>query len=178
VAFAPEAPGVRLAEVRILGVDPGSRCTGYAVIERRRGELRPVDSGVIRPRAATLAERLSAIHGELVRLIAALRPDGAALEAVFSARNARSALVLGQARGVALAACGQAGIPTAEYAPAQVKSAVAGYGLADKSQVQRMVQRLLGLERPPQSDAADAIAVAICHAQGMRLRTLAAGTAS
>ncbi len=164
--------------VRVLGVDPGSRCTGYGVVDRHGSELRRVDSGVIRPRGSTLAERLSAIHAELTLVIARHQPHAAALEAVFSARNARSALVLGHARGVALAACGQAGLPTAEYAPATVKSAVTGYGMADKTQVQRMVQRLLGLDSLPPSDAADAIAVAICHAQSLRSAAALAEAAS
>jgi crossover junction endodeoxyribonuclease RuvC len=163
--------------VRVLGVDPGSRCTGFGVVERRGTELRRVESGVIRPRGTTLAARLASIYQELLAVIERQRPDGAALESVFSARNPRSALVLGQARGVALAACGRACVPTAEYAPAQVKSAVAGYGRADKAQVQRMVRLLLALPELPQSDAADAIAIAICHAQGLRFREQAAGAA-
>jgi crossover junction endodeoxyribonuclease RuvC len=179
-AAGERGPGKRSAQraagerssgtVRILGIDPGSTRTGYGVVERTGSVLSRVEAGVIRPRAVSLAERLSAIHNELCRLIRRHQPDGVALEAVFTARNARSALVLGQARGAALAACGDAGLPTAEYAPSQVKSAVTGYGRADKAQVQQMVQRLLGLSERPQSDAADAMAVAICHAQGLRLR--------
>ncbi|MFQ5513375.1 MAG: crossover junction endodeoxyribonuclease RuvC [Myxococcota bacterium] len=151
--------------MRILGIDPGSRATGYGVVEREGASLRRVGGGVIRSEGGvTLAARLARIHAELRRVIGEHRPDAAALEAVFSARNPRSALLLGQARGAALAACGGAGLTAAEYSPSQVKQAVVGYGAADKRQVQLMVQRLLALGAPCPSDESDALAVAICHA--------------
>jgi crossover junction endodeoxyribonuclease RuvC len=150
--------------VRILGIDPGSRASGWGVVDVEGSRLACVRSGVIRPREAELAERLASIARDLETLIRETGPQGAAIETVFAARNARSALLLGQARGAALVACGLAGLPCAEYAPSQVKRAVVGHGAADKSQVQRMVQRLLGLERLPAQDEADALAVAVCHA--------------
>jgi len=154
--------------VRILGIDPGSNATGYGVVSVEGGSLRRLGGGTIRTRGDTLAERLAHLQRELERAIGALSPEAAALEAVFSARNARSALVLGQARGVALAACALAGLPTGEYTPAQVKVAVTGYGRAEKLQVMKMVQRLLGLVAPPPSDEADALAVAVCHGLSLR----------
>ena len=154
--------------MRILGIDPGSRATGYGVVELDGSALCHVESGVIRPPKAALAVRLAHIFGELERVIAATRPDTGALEAIFASHNARSALVLGHARGAALLACGRAGLEVGEYAPSQVKGAVVGYGAAAKSQVQRMVQKLLGLPESPASDAADALAVAICHGHSSR----------
>jgi crossover junction endodeoxyribonuclease RuvC len=158
--------------VRVLGIDPGSLATGYGVVQIEGSRLRRVAGGTIRTRGETLADRLAHLQRELARTIAELAPEVAALEAVFSAKNARSALVLGHARGVALAACAGAGLSTAEYTPAQVKVAVTGYGRAEKLQVMRMVQRLLGLAAPPPSDEADALAVAICHAGARSIRAL------
>jgi crossover junction endodeoxyribonuclease RuvC len=120
-------------------------------------------SEVVRTPSGGSALRLAHIHSVLSARIAAWSPDRVAVESVFTARNARSALLLGQARGVALAVCGLAGLACDEYAPTQVKQAVCGSGAASKAQVQAMVQRLLGLETTPPADAADALAVAICH---------------
>ncbi len=158
--------------MRILGIDPGSRATGWAVVELCGSRLRRVASDVLRPVPEPLPERLAAIFDGLVDAIARTAPDAAAVESIFSARGARSALLLGHARGVALLACARAGLATAEYAPSQVKAAVVGYGAAPKDQVARMVQRLLGLGALPRSDEADALAVAICH--GHSARSLAA----
>ena len=149
--------------MRVLGIDPGTTALGYGVIESDRGLTR-IASGVIRVRAAPLAERLCEIERRLMAVIREHAPEAAALEAVFSYRNPRSALQLGHARGVALAACGAAGLPAAEYAPSQIKRAVSGSGRADKGQVQAMVRRLLALETLPATDEADALAAAICHA--------------
>jgi crossover junction endodeoxyribonuclease RuvC len=157
--------------VRILGIDPGSVATGWGIVECEGSRLRHVASGVLRPPGPDPARRLARIQLELADLVRRHAPQTAALEAVFVARNPRSALKLGQARGVALAVCGEAGLETSEYAPARVKGAVAGYGAADKAQVQAMVCRLLGLERAPARDAADALAIAICH--GAQCRTAA-----
>ena len=150
--------------MRILGIDPGSRATGYGVIDLERSKLSRVAGGVIRCGDDALSERLAQIDRALSAMIAEIQPGVAALESVFAGRNPRSVLLLGQARGVALAACARAGLPTAEHAPTQVKLAVVGHGRADKRQVQKMVQRLLGLAQAPSSDEADALAVAICHA--------------
>ena len=161
--------------MRILGIDPGSLATGYGIVESAGSRLSYVACGVIRARDGDPGRRLAAIQRSLDEVVREHRPDEAAIESVFSARNPRSALKLGQARGVALAVCGGAGLATAEYAPASVKGAVAGYGRAGKSQVQAMVQRLLGLDRAPASDAADALAVAICHGAQSRARARIAG---
>ncbi len=160
--------------MRILGIDPGSIATGYGIVDLDGSSMRHVRSGVLRPPSGEMAVRLAWIQQRLTRIVGDLAPQSAALEAVFVSRNPRSALKLGQARGVALAVCGIAGLPTAEYSPSRVKGAVAGSGRADKPQVQAMVQRLLGLERAPASDAADALAVAICHgAEARRALALA-----
>jgi crossover junction endodeoxyribonuclease RuvC len=156
--------------VRVLGIDPGSVATGYGVVSVEGSTLRRIGGGTIRAKGDTLADRLACLQRELARAIAELEPECAALESIFSARNARSALVLGHARGVALAACGSAGLGPAEYTPQQVKAAVTGYGRAEKPQVMSMVQRLLGLSAPPPSDEADALAVAICHGMSVRVR--------
>ncbi len=156
--------------MRVLGIDPGSVATGYGVVSVEGSTLRRIAGGTIRARGDTLADRLAHLSRELSAAIADAAPECAALEAIFSAKNTRSALVLGHARGVALAACGSAGLGPAEYTPSQVKVAVTGYGRADKPQVMRMVQRLLGLAAPPPSDEADALAVAICHGLSLRVR--------
>jgi crossover junction endodeoxyribonuclease RuvC len=164
--------------VRILGIDPGSRATGWGVVELAGSRLRRIDGGVIRPPEARLPERLAAIFAGLRAAIAASAPDAAALESVFSARSPRSALLLGHARGVALLACELCALACAEYAPMQVKAAVTGFGAAPKDQVARMIQRLLGLAAPPPADEADALAVAICHAHSAPLVAAARGAAA
>jgi len=156
--------------MRVLGVDPGSRATGYGVIEIEGATPRARACGVIRPREESLALRLVCIQDELADLIREWRPEVAALESVFAAQNIRSALLLGHARGAALAACGRAGLEVAEYAPTAVKAGVVGYGRASKQQVQQMVISLLSLQGVPALDATDALAVGLCHANGMRLR--------
>jgi crossover junction endodeoxyribonuclease RuvC len=157
--------------MRVLGVDPGSRATGYGVIEIEGATPRARACGVIRPRESSLALRLVQIQDELADLIREWRPDCAALESVFAAKNVRSALLLGHARGAALVACGRAGLEVSEYAPAEVKAGVVGYGRATKPQVQQMVIALLALQGVPAFDATDALAVGLCHANGLRLRT-------
>jgi crossover junction endodeoxyribonuclease RuvC len=151
--------------LRILGIDPGSLVTGYGVVERHGADVRHIAHGTLRPpRAAALASRLAAIHAGVAEVIEAHRPDLVVVERVFVAANARAALVLGQARGVALAAASAGGLPVEELSPQHVKRAVVGSGAAEKLQVQRMVQRLLGLGSPPPQDAADALAAALCRA--------------
>jgi len=150
---------------RILGIDPGSRITGYGIIERRGADLGFVACGTIRTTTSRpLAERLLEIYEELIRVIDRHAPGTAAVEDVFVAHNPRSALRLGQARGVAVLAAVRSGLTVHDYTPRAVKQAVAGYGQADKTQVQHMVRTLLGLSAAPSSDAADGLAVAICHA--------------
>jgi crossover junction endodeoxyribonuclease RuvC len=159
--------------MRILGIDPGSRVTGYGIVEKREGKLAHVAHGTLRLRAAdSMALRLATLQSGLVEVIQRFEPDRACVERVFVSASPRSALVLGQARGVALAVLGQAGLPVAEYAPGEIKQAVVGTGAARKAQVQAMVRRLLALRRTPAEDAADALAAAICHAHAGRLAGL------
>jgi len=150
--------------------------TGFGVIECRGGRLIHVAHGTIRPRRdGSLAARLHHLHDVMGEVIAEHRPDVASVEQVFVAASPRAALVLGQARGAVLAALGEAGLSLSEYAAARIKQAVSGSGCAAKSQIQRMVQRLLVLESVPATDAADALAAAICHAHAGRLGALGAG---
>jgi crossover junction endodeoxyribonuclease RuvC len=152
--------------MRVLGIDCGTEYTGFAVVEQSaNGELSCVLCGAIRlnPRDP-LAQRLLKVSRRLAEIIAEYQPAEVAIEDVFYSVNAKSALKLGQVRGVAMLAAGQAGLPVAEYAPLTIKSAVVGYGRAEKSQVQEMVTRLLRLNAKPEpADAADALAIAICH---------------
>ena len=152
--------------MRVMGVDCGSQYTGFAIVEQASGEeLHCVAMGAIRLSTHDPLEvRLLRIFQELSELIAAHHPEVVAIEDVFYAANAKSALKLGHVRGVAMLAAAQAGLPVAAYAPLSIKSAVVGYGRAEKSQVQMMVTRLLKLETVPQpADVADALAIAICH---------------
>lgn len=156
--------------MRILGIDPGSRATGYGLIEQQGHHLSHLDNGVIITHSSSpLAVRLEQIYSRLETLIAQFNPDAVAVEQVFVARNPASALKLGHARGVALLAGVKAGLPVAEYSALQVKSAVVGYGRAAKNQVQQMTRTLLNLPEIAQEDAADALAVAICHAHSHQL---------
>lgn len=148
----------------ILGVDPGSRITGYGIIRAEGRLLEYIDSGCIRVGEKPVAERLQVIFQSLATLIGEYRPQEFAIEQVFMARNPDSALKLGQARGAAIVSAANSGLAVHEYSARQVKQAVVGTGGADKSQVQHMVQALLSLSRTPQADAADALAVALCHA--------------
>ena len=151
--------------MKIFGIDPGSERTGYGCIERAGGRHRLVICGSLSaPPRATFPDRLKSIHAGLRALLLEYRPDCLAVEDIFHARNVRSALKLGHARGVVLLAAAEAGVPVAEYAPAVIKRAVVGYGRAEKAQVQQMVKLLLGLDAVPSPhDVADALAVAICH---------------
>lgn len=159
--------------MRVLGIDPGSQVTGYGIVERNEGRLVYVAHGTLRsPRAAELGARLAAIYQGVFEVAAAHRPDQAVVEQVFVAASARSALVLGQARGAALAALGAAGLPIAELAAREVKKAVVGTGGASKAQVQAMVTRILSLDTKPATDAADALAAAICRAHAGPLADL------
>jgi len=155
--------------VRIFGIDPGSDRTGYGCIETDGSRHRMIASGAIRtPLAASFPEKLLTIHTGLAELLGECLPDCVAIENVFFASNARSALKLGHARGVAMLAAVEAGLPIAEYTPAEVKRAVVGHGRAEKQQVQLMVKLILGLAVvPTPHDAADALAIAICHSNSM-----------
>lgn len=157
--------------MRVLGIDPGSATTGYGLVERAGQELMHRAHGTVRLRSARpLVERLGELHHRVSALVTELEPDVAAVERVFVAASPRSALVLGQARGAALAALGAQRIPVVEYAPPELKQAVTGNGRASKREVQAMVKRLLQLARIPPTDAADALALAICHAHAEPLR--------
>jgi crossover junction endodeoxyribonuclease RuvC len=162
--------------VRIFGIDPGSERTDYGCLETDGQRHRLVTCGAIAaPPGDPFPQRLARIHRELTTIIAASGPDCVAIESLFHAANVRSALKLGHARGVAMLAAVEAGCVVVEYTPAEVKRAVVGYGRAEKQQVQQMVKLLLGLQQAPSPhDAADALAVAICHAHTSRL---AMGTA-
>ncbi len=156
--------------MRILGIDPGSKATGYGFIEQCGNRLIHIDNGAIFTRSQdALAARLQRIYQTLCQLIEQYQPDAVAVEQVFMANNPASALKLGHARGVALLAGINAGLPVAEYSALQVKSAVVGYGKAGKNQVQHMTKTLLNLPEIAQEDAADALAVAICHAHSHHL---------
>lgn len=159
-----------------LGIDPGTARTGYGLVrEHPDGRLELVACGVVATAAATpMPERLQSLHAALCTLIAEHRPESGAVETLFFQRNVSSALSVGQARGVALLALAQSGIPVWEYSPRQVKQAVAAYGGAGKRQMQAMVRTLLALAGPaPPDDAADALAVAICHLHSSRLQARA-----
>lgn len=155
--------------MRVFGIDCGTEVTGFGVVESCEGarlpELRCQAMGAIcLSKSKSLPERLEQVFRELTAEIERWRPDAVAVEEVFYSVNAKSALKLGQVRGVALLAAARHGIAVAEYAPLKIKSSVVGYGMAQKEQVQFMVARLLGLAEPPQpADAADALAIAICH---------------
>lgn len=162
--------------MRVLGVDPGSRFMGYGVVEERRGRLVHVGHGVIKVDAdAPLHERLLVLHSELTGALRQFKPQGVAVEGVFTFRNARSALVLGHARGVALLAAAQAGLPVYEYPPARVKRSVGAGGADGKEAVARMVCSLLRIEAIERADASDALAVALCHLNQGRVAGLVTG---
>jgi len=163
--------------MRVMGIDPGSRITGYGVVEASGSRLVHVASGPFRVPRSGLGERLAFIYESVREAIARHQPDAVAVEKVFLARNARSALTLGQARGAALVACGVLGDAVVEYSALEIKQALVGRGRADKQQVQHMVRVLLNLRESPQADSADALACAICHINysRSRMRYAAAG---
>jgi crossover junction endodeoxyribonuclease RuvC len=162
--------------MRILGLDPGIRCTGYGIIAVQAREPTLVDYGIITPPSnAPMGQRLSVLYDDLVQLIKLSKPDELAIEATFYGVNVKSALTLGQARGVALLCAAHHGLPISEYAPRKVKLAATGNGRAGKEQVQFMVQRILNMDHLPEPmDASDALAVALCHHQQYSLRGTAA----
>jgi crossover junction endodeoxyribonuclease RuvC len=159
----------------VLGVDPGTAITGFGIVSETKDEkLIAVDFGVIRtPKGETAGQRLVQLHSELKRLIELHHPEGGAVEKLFFQRNVSTALTVGQARGVALLAMAEVNLSIAEYTPMEVKQAVCGYGGAGKGQVQEMVKLLLGLDDIPKpDDAADALAVAICHINSWKINSI------
>ena len=160
--------------MRVLGIDPGTATTGYGVVEESGEGLRALAYGVVTtPPDLPLPQRLQAIYRELRRLVREWQPDAAAVEELYFNVNVRTAMGVGQARGVALLAMADEGLTVAEYGPGEVKQALTGYGGAEKRQMQEMVRMLLGLPSIPRpDDAADALAVAICHLHSARLRML------
>lgn len=147
----------------ILGIDPGSQLTGFGLIEVNGKKTRYLSCGTIRCREAELSCRLHKIRTHIAELIEQFKPNGVAIEQVFTMINPQSALKLGQARGAALAAVGQYALPCFEYSARQVKKAIVGYGAATKQQIQLMIKSLLKLNQCPSADAADALAIALCH---------------
>ena len=150
--------------IRILGIDPGSIITGYGIIDSKGNHSKHIDSGIIKVQGETLADKLKTIHENIVSIIHEFQPEEVSIEKIFMNRNADSAIKLGQARGVAIAACAIQGLPVYEYTANQVKQATVGKGHAAKEQVQHMIKVLLCLEKAPKADAADALAIALCHA--------------
>lgn len=157
--------------MRILGIDPGSNCTGYGIIDKENELLKLIAFGAIKCNSQdSFPQRLKKIKQEIVTLIKNLRPQILVIEGLFYAKNVKSVLKLGHVRGVILLAAVEEEIEIFEYSPLEVKSAVVGYGRAEKSQVQQMVKNLLHLKEIPQpSDAADALALAICHAHSEKI---------
>jgi len=163
----------------IVGIDPGIATTGYGFIRpASSGRLEAVAFGVLRTEAGTaLPERLASLHEGMTDLLALHRPDAAAVERLYFQRNVTTAMVVGEARGVLLLALAQAGIPVGEYTPGEIKQAITAYGSAKKQQMQEMIRLLFGLpEVPRPDDAADALAVAVCHLQRAGLETRLGGS--
>lgn len=148
----------------ILGIDPGSSVTGYGVLREDKRKLAYIASGLIRIKKSFLSDKLQQIYKGIREIMHQYQPEEIAIETVFMQKNVQSAIKLGQARGVAIVAATLEGIQIAEYSPRQIKQAVTGYGAAEKRQIQQMVCRLLKLSDVPPEDAADALAIAICHA--------------
>lgn len=157
--------------LRIIGIDPGSRITGYGIVEKRGSSFVHIDNGCLttRPRDS-IPERLEQIHRGLLEVFERYRPEAAAVEEVFFAKNVASSIKLGEARGIALLAAVQSQVPVFEYATREVKQSVTGYGQATKDQIQKMVKSVLSLPQVAQEDASDALAVAICHLQSYKMR--------
>jgi crossover junction endodeoxyribonuclease RuvC len=162
--------------MRILGIDPGTITMGYGVIEAKDDEVTMVDcSALTAPQPATIGERLNYLHQRLLEIISHYQPDCVAIEQPFVSKNVKSALAIGMAQAIAILAAASKGIPIYEYTPAQVKQRVANYGASSKEQVQEMVKLQLGLPEVPQpNDAADALAVALCHLRETHLDRLLA----
>lgn len=162
--------------VRILGIDPGSRVTGYGIIDLDGHRPVYVTSGCIRTKSSALPDRLKVIFESVLEIVQAYEPTEFSIENVFMSKNASSALKLGQARGAAICAGVYQNLPVSEYTPRQIKLAVVGYGAADKSQVQHMMCSILGIQGELQEDAADALAAAVCHSHSRQNISLLSAT--
>jgi len=162
--------------MRVLGIDPGTVVIGYGVIDSSGGATTVIDCGALScPARLPIGERLSKLYNQLSEIISRFQPDAVAVEQPFVAKNVRSALAIGKAQAIAILAAANEGIPTYEYTPAQIKQVVAGYGASSKEQIQEMVRIQLGLDEVPQpSDAADALATAICHLRQIHISNLLA----
>ena len=162
--------------MRILGIDPGTIAMGYGVIESKDDEVTLIDCGVLTASGRSpIGERLSYLYNQLLEIVSRYQPDVVAIEQPFLAKNVKSALAIGRAQAVAILAATNKGIPTHEYTPTRIKQSVAGYGASSKEQIQEMVRLQLGLSQAPQpSDAADALAVALCHLSEAHLSDLLA----
>ena len=161
--------------MRVLGIDPGLTRAGYGVVEEAGGRLKALDHGTIRASGNDVPDQLAALRARLATVLARHRPDAMSIERLFVTRNQQTAIRVGQASGVIMLVAAEAGIPVTEYGPLQVKQAIVGVGNATKDQVTYMVRRLLGLaEKPDTADAADALALAICHLHSYRLAARAA----
>src|SRR5690348_4919325 len=161
--------------MRVLGLDPGLTCAGYGLVEQKDGALRAVDYGAIRTPQGPVPQRLDLLYDDIRTPLVRHAPDAVSVERVLFNANTKTAMSVGQAAGIALLAAAQAGCEIAEYTPNEVKQTVSGYGAADKSQVQFMIAKLLGLaDVPKPADAADALGLALTHIQSRKLRRLAA----
>jgi len=169
VSNEPQQVGPRREPLRVLGVDPGSAATGWALLVAQGNRVVVEGSGVIRTGSGERSVRLATLQERLTAVVHEVRPDVAAVEASFSGRNPKTSLLLAESRGVILAALGRSGVDVHSYSPAEVKSSVVGHGRADKHQIVYMVRRLLGLDSDPPRDAADAMAVALTHLHARRL---------
>jgi crossover junction endodeoxyribonuclease RuvC len=155
--------------MRILGIDPGTNVTGYGLIEKHKGTLTGIDYGEIKnKRSDSLSRRLDIVYTRLVKIMAESQPAVVSLEDIFYGKNVNSLIKQGHVRGVIVLAATHAGIPVYDYSPLEVKKAVVGYGMADKAQVQQMVKAILRFSELPPPDAADALAMAICHANSLK----------
>jgi crossover junction endodeoxyribonuclease RuvC len=170
-------PSLELERMIVLGIDPGMADTGFGVVAANGSKLKAVDHGVLSTAAGDAAEvRLGELHEQVAAVLERHSPEAVAIEDLYIGANPRTILSVGQARGAILAACGTAGVPVESYAPAQIKSAVCGFGRADKRQVARMVTAILGVDAHGRgSHAADALAAAVCHAQMSRTSRLRVG---
>ena len=159
--------------MRVFGIDPGSHLTGYGIVEKRDNKLVHIDNGVVRPQSnQSFNERLRIIYQQICDLLDEFKPDVVALEDTFVAKNAKSAMKLGQARGVAILAASVRGLDIVEYHPTHIKQAITGVGGATKSQIQMMVKAILKLPDVAQEDASDALAVAICHLHSAKIKQM------
>ena len=165
-----------MSGITVLGVDPGSRCLGWGVVNESSGVLRLVACGTIRPKGEEFSLRIGDLYLQLAAVVSQYTPDEAAIESMFTHKNAMSALKLGQARGAAIAACAACGVPVSDYEPTVIKKSIVGAGRAEKEQVRFMVARLLGAKADWNLDASDALGCAICHLNTRRLTLLAKKT--